>query len=398
MAFDQVAALLLVSALLMPAPAAAQDDELKRLDAEAAKYRGAFDWAREAETLRKGVALIEAKEGRDAPALVPWLIRLGNSLRAPRDLPEAQAALERAIRIVEKTKGPEDRAILDAVTILAFVYAWQGKPADAQALYRRAIAIAEKAYGPDSDRVYSYSVGLGHSYRSARKFAEAEAAYQRALAIVRTHKPPRFDPWMNKWLALNRADQGRYAEAEPLVLEAIEHWQTDKFRGDASERRGPLQELWSLKCRVERGLGRLEAAASSCEESLRLAESGQPEFLYTALSDAGEVYQQVKRYGDAEKQYRRALALAERLAGPDGFDAARMQTGLGRALAGQRRWPEAEALFQHSFKIRERLYGANDADLQPFLEDLARLYRDSGRDAEARRIDARIRALKPAKR
>jgi tetratricopeptide (TPR) repeat protein len=231
-----------------------------------------------------------------------------------------------------------------------------------------------------------------------KKFTEAEAAYQRTLAIVGSHKPPRLDPWLNQWLALNRADEGRYAEAEPLVLEAIQHWQTDKFRGDASMRRGPLQELWSLKCRIERGLGRLEAAASSCEEALRLAENGQLEFLYMALSEAGETYLQVKRYGDAERHYRRALGFAERLAGADGFDAARMQSGLGRALSGLRRWPEAEAAFKRSLQIRERLYGVGDADLRPFLEDLMRLYQDSGRDADAKQTAARIRALKPAKR
>jgi len=399
-----VPALALVAVIFHAPPGKAEDDALKNIENEVQWHHGAFDREREAIALRKGIALIESKEGRDSLTLVPWLIKLGTALHAPGDYPEAERALRRALAIVENAKGPEDRLILDILPALArrlsdqgTPQSWRAKHAEIQSLWKRAIAIAEKVHGPESGEVQVLYIALGHAYRYVKNFAPAEAAYQRALEI-HNKRSKRLDPYLNMWLAELRADQGRYAEAEPLVLAAIRHYDTDQWAREGPGRTVALRQLWAVKGAIENGLGRLDDAVKSYEEALRLAENGQPESLYEAIRDAGDIYRKAKRPAEAEKQYRRALIFAERLAGTEGIDASMVLQRLGKTLADTRRWPEAVEAFSRSLRIREKIYGFNDADLEPLLQELGQTYRGSGRDAEAKKVAARIRSLKPSHR
>ena len=74
-----------------------------------------------------------------------------------------------------------------------------------------------------------------------------------------------------------------------------------------------------------------------------------------------------------------------------------MATGLNHLALlyrDQRRYREAEPLFQHSLTIREKVLGAEHPKVVTSLENYASLLRKIGRNAEADKLEKRARAIR----
>ena len=110
----------------------------------------------------------------------------------------------------------------------------------------------------------------------------------------------------------------------------------------------------------------------------------------------GEVYYAQRKYGDAERAFQRAVAmLGER---GTGHSVPRAWQGLGKVYLAQGKHAEAETHFKSALAIRERAQGPSHPDVAAILDDLATLYRATGRPNEAAEVEARARAIRATPR
>ena len=108
---------------------------------------------------------------------------LGYHLWQVADLSEAQAALERALRMDEAVFGPDHPNVARDVNNLGLVLRALGDLAGARVAYERALRIDEAAFGPDHPNVAIRVNNLGNILQDLGDLAGARAACERALRI-----------------------------------------------------------------------------------------------------------------------------------------------------------------------------------------------------------------------
>lgn len=133
----------------------------------------------------------------------------------------------------------------------------------------------------------------------------------------------------------------------------------------------------------------LRRALGMCEKTLG------PEHprVAVALNDLAAVQQAKHRYKEAESLYGRALSIQQKSLKSDDPAIARTLDNLAATYCAQRRYQEAEPLYRLSLNMAERRWGLTHPDLAVLLADYARLLRKLHQKDEARRLDARVRAL-----
>ena len=130
---------------------------------------------------------------------------------------------EQALKVAEKSFGPNDPSVATSLNNLAELYRVQGKYAEAEPLFERSLAITEKALGKDHPSVATSLNNLAGLYRAQGKYAEAEPLYERSLAIYEKalgKDHPSVATSLNNLAGLYD-EQGKYAEAEPLYERSL---------------------------------------------------------------------------------------------------------------------------------------------------------------------------------
>jgi tetratricopeptide (TPR) repeat protein len=127
---------------------------------------------------------------------------------------------------------------------------------------------------------------------------------------------------------------------------------------------------------------RLLAQADACVD---LINQWGFEFVEAArlLNQAGYYLNERGRYADAEHLYQRALAIREKVLGPEHPDVATSLNNLAMLYKNQGRYAKAEPLYQRALAIREKALGPEHPDVAASLRGLALLYRDQGQYAKA---------------
>jgi len=138
--------------------------------------------------------------------------------------------------------------------------------------------------------------------------------------------------------------------------------------------------------RVERTLGRLEAAEQHYLEALTAAEAqagADDASLAPMLNDLAVVYKYAARYDEAVTLYRRALAAIETSLGPEHADAATVWHNLGGIEHSRGRHAEGESYARRSVQIREAALGPEHPAVAADIAALAALVQEQGRLDEA---------------
>jgi tetratricopeptide (TPR) repeat protein len=112
------------------------------------------------------------------------------------------------------------------------------------------------------------------------------------------------------------------------------------------------------------------------------------------LSDVGFYLYKRGRYVEAEPLFDRALAIYERVLGPEHPDVANSLNNLTRLYRAQGRYVEAEPLCERALAIREKTWGSEHPDVVWSLNNLADLYRSQGRYAKAEPLYRRALAIR----
>jgi eukaryotic-like serine/threonine-protein kinase len=127
--------------------------------------------------------------------------------------------------------GPEHRVTLDTLSSFASMYQRRGKYAMAETYMAKTLAGQRHALGPEHPATIDSTVDLALAYQSQGKFIESEPLAREALKFDRKSRP---DDWerfrAESLLGASLAGQKRYAEAEPLLLEAYREMLARKDR------------------------------------------------------------------------------------------------------------------------------------------------------------------------
>ena len=135
-----------------------------------------------------------------------------------------------------EARAPTTSTRSPAANNLADAYESLGRWAEAEPLRRDALARRRKTVQPDSPLLAGDLAGLGRNLLKQAKWSEAEPLLRECLAIREkaiARRLARFDAM--SLLGGSPAGQGRYAEAEPLVVAGYEGM---KAR-EAQDRRAP---------------------------------------------------------------------------------------------------------------------------------------------------------------
>ncbi len=113
---------------------------------------------------------------------------------------------------------------------------------------------------------------------------------------------------------------------------------------------------------------------------------------WESYNKAGEDAYQQGNYAEAEKQLLAARAEAERFA-PDDPRLGTSLNNLAELYRNQGKYAEAEPLYQRSLAIDEKALGPNHPGVATDLNNLAELYRTQGKYAEAEPLYQRALAI-----
>jgi tetratricopeptide (TPR) repeat protein len=183
------------------------------------------------------------------------------------------------------------------------------------------------------------------------------------------------------WLASLYDSQGRYSEAEPLLLQALDIWQ--RQLGDdhpcVATSLNNLAYLYNSQ-------GRYSEAEPLFLQSLaiRQRQLGDDHLsVATSLNNLANLYDSQGRYSEAEPLYLQALEIRQRQLGDDHPDVATSLNNLANLYDSQGRYSEAEPLLLQALEIRQRQLGDDHPDVATSLNNLAGLYNSQGRYSEA---------------
>ena len=136
---------------------------------------------------------------------------------------EAAPLYKRALRIREKSLGPEHPDTAAGLNNLAVLYRHQGRYDEAEPLYVRAVAILEKALGPEHPNTAQSLSNLAELYRRQARYDKAEPLFERALESTEKALGPEHNKTaqiLNNLAGLYKS-QGRYSEAETFYQRVV---------------------------------------------------------------------------------------------------------------------------------------------------------------------------------
>ena len=182
--------------------------------------------------------------------------------------------------------------------------------------------------------------------------------------------------------------EGRYKDAEPLLLRAVNIHK--KVSGP--EDPGTVQMVANLAALLGQQ-GRYSEAEPLMRESLALDEKTQgPQSERTAadVNNLGMLLQREERYTESELLMRRAVAIDEKTLGPEHRTTIEIVNHLGFLLFEEGRYSEAEVTLRRALAAQQKVLGRNHPDTLVTLGYLADIQSRQNHDAEAERLHRQI--------
>jgi tetratricopeptide (TPR) repeat protein len=115
--------------------------------------------------------------------------------------------------------------------------------------------------------------------------------------------------------------------------------------------------------------------------------------LAATLNTLAVLYHSQRKYAQAEPLYQRVLKLLEQTIGPDHPTLATTLNNLAVVYEAQDKYDEAAPLYQRALALIERTLGPEHPNLAATLDNYADLLRKMQREAEAETAEARAKAI-----
>ncbi|MEG5175470.1 tetratricopeptide repeat protein [Microcoleus sp. B3-D7] len=299
--------------------------------------------------------------------------------------------LQDLIARTEQKKGLEDPSLASLYASMGKIYNRRiesGECENFQDEYELAIDCFKKAIalqqGLDVEAALSSSLNyLAGLYKSQGRYSEAEPLFLQALEIDRRSLPedhPRLAIHL-KNLADLYYSQGRYSEAEMLYLQVLKI-----HRRSLPEDPPSLASNLNSLAGLYSSQGRYSEAETLYLQALQIVRRLLPEdhpSLASNLNNLAGIYESQGRYSEAEMLYLQALEINRRSLPEDHPNLATKLNNLALLYKFQGRYSEAEPLCLQAVEIVRRSLPEDHPSLATCLNNLALLYCSQGRDSEA---------------
>ncbi len=148
---------------------------------------------------------------------------LGATYTAEAKYAQAEALSSQGLATAARVLGPEHPLTLSLLADSAYLYQQEGKYALAEARASEAVAGARHTFGPEDTTTLDWSNHLALAEVSQKQFAEAESAARPALELDKKVQPDDWQRYRAESLqGESLAGEKKYAEAEPLLIEAYQ--------------------------------------------------------------------------------------------------------------------------------------------------------------------------------
>jgi tetratricopeptide (TPR) repeat protein len=275
---------------------------------------------------------------------------------------------------------------------LALVNRYLGLHSEAREGYQRVLAMFERLRGQQSPEYASVLHNLAVLDYLDGRLDDAAAQFDRALKIrkdVLGERHPSAAQTMNSLSAVY-ANQRRYAEAERLCRDAlaIQEKELGAEHPQVSETLDNLASIYRLQ-------GQLDFAL---EASLRAEQIGRKVYgdnhpiTCRRSRKIAFIHGYMGRYSEAETMLRRVLQVQLHLLDEDNPDVAPTIGNLAAVSYHLKRFEESDTLYHRAESILERSR-TNDRMLFALLSNHGKVLRQTGDEAAATKLKARISAL-----
>lgn len=336
-----------------------------------------------AETMLKDAIDLYSKTlGPNDPNIAGAYDNLATLYVARKMLPEARAAFARSLQISLKNVGENDISIAEDLRDLALTYKLEGMYTDAEPLLRKAASIMIEARGKNHPALPGVLDQLGEIYARTGD-NKAEETLKTALTLHKTDEEALFT-LVNLGIALNVSK--KFSDAESYLRRAI-----------ASQKDEILAHSTSLYLADSLiGQRKLAEAEDVLDKSLiyfqeHKAGPSTDRPMAQALGRLGSIYLLEKRFDDAQKAYARVVELYSTT--NDRVGKANYQSALNSLAISYfmlKKYPEAEKNFKQSLALGEVLYGADSKDLVETLESYIQLLKKLNRKHEMEQLQERV--------
>lgn len=343
--------------------------------------------ARAESLFRRAAATLEADSATSRDDWIKALGGLGNTLMTQARFAEAESTYRRALQATAGDSNSTERA--SRSSDLASALDGLGRVAEAESLMRRAVDLERAANGPDHPRVATPLGNLGVQLMRQNRFAEAEPLLREALAIQLARLPnphPRTSSTLsNLGAALLR--QRKLAPAESLLRQAVTMQRA--LYGNVHPTLGGT--ILNLAAVLDEAGQTAEAGDLKAEAKSVLIAALGPEHptVANAHQNIGVSLHRAGRHREALAEFEAAVAIRKKKLPPGDPNTASSLAALGGTLLDLGRHREAEAAIQEAYRRYEPIREREARQWKNVLGLLARLYRATGRPAEAAAMAAR---------
>ncbi|CAN5503821.1 hypothetical protein BH09PLA1_BH09PLA1_11360 [soil metagenome] len=262
------------------------------------------------------------------------------------DLTTAEREYRALVPANQKLHGDTDEQTLTAMSNLAAILSEEGKYSEAEALMRRLVEIREKTLPPGSSATLTTRQNLAVAYSGHGNFAEAEKELRALAADAEKYLGPNHNTtlainsnWSEQLQSLGRAEEA--LAVFKMVLER--QLATYGPAHDLSVRR--LADYAFMLNRAEQWEPALDYAQRALDAAI--ARHGPESVIVTDCQHAkAAALAGLKRYADAQALYRVVIDAFARQAGDDNPKTLMARSNLALCLVNQGRGPDAIAILE----------------------------------------------------
>jgi serine/threonine protein kinase/Tfp pilus assembly protein PilF len=257
--------------------------------------------------------------------------------------------------------------------------------------HRAAIPYLERSYqlrreqfGEDINPTTYTKNYLAIAYSSVGRYSEAERLFGE-LIEASNPKDNRALPSYRCNLACVYIEQGRYEEAEKLLRKTLESDDWDRDFWPESER---IAQYGSYLAEIYRKQGRYNEAERMYLKALENKSVRNPAgCTVCTLNGLGQLLLAQGRYNEAEEQFKKGIEFGNHeLPGKDNPLTLQNVNSLAVLYTKQKKYEEAERLFDEVLEARKRKLGDNHPETLESKNDLAVLYKEQAKYQEAEKL------------
>lgn len=342
------------------------------------------------EYYQQALGFREQQLAGDDRAIALIQVKIGRTQAALHHDAEAETALKGAVGIFEKRTPPE-REFGVALFELTRIYIAADRP-EAVDTARRAVDVYTAVQGPNGPTIPIVKRYLGAALLTSAdrqiketKLGGAERSLREGIAL--------FDPPLNGWETLYAKSlvelgtiydlSGRYGEAEPYELRALE------YRAKSAGPADPL--LLQILAALAGHYDLIQKPSNSTNYANRIISALdqsklESPTLVSALLWLGRAQIRQNHYPEADITYARALDVVDRLTKEDDPLRASVLIDVASLRIDEERYDEAETQYQAALALAKK-YSYRDTSIHSSaLAGLATFYRETGRYHETEQL------------